>query len=412
MKQILYCLVFVSLLLFFSTSAESLPRFALRQGVKCMDCHLNPTGGSLRNAFGSSYSRENVPLMSTRDEKFKFNPEVSENITLGGDFRMQLIYDPEAKGTAFEGKGASVFQTMQGALYAGVGLTSKIDFFFKYDFVNSGSSFTIDGRSFIPFEAFAIARILPNDSYIKIGNFLPNYGLRLDDHTAYVRGGNLGYLANLPPRGLLFVPNYRDLGVEAGIYFDNFLVNLAVLSGDPSSTFSFGKDRALNARIEYTPTVGGKANLMLGGSYYNYTGNNITMLGGFAGVSVDRFTLLGEVDVVKNNSRLPADTTTIYGNSLAAFAELDVLIIQGLTFTVRYDLFDPDTKIDNTSTAPSFSNPNFREVMKNHNSLSRIIIGFEFFPYSFFELRPQFRINTEEPSVDNNTFLLQTHFWF
>jgi hypothetical protein len=70
-------------------------------------------------------------------------------------------------------------------------------------------------------------------------------------------------------------------------------------------------------------------------------------------------------------------------------------IIKGLEAVIRYDRFDPFSDLED-------------------DAVSRLIFGFEIFPYSFIELRPQFRLQMEEedPSVDNNSFVLQFHFWY
>jgi len=41
-----------------------------------------------------------------------------------------------------------------------------------------------------------------------------------------------------------------------------------------------------------------------------------------------------------------------------------------------------------------------------------MIFGFEFHPYSFIEVRPQYRLVMEDPSVENDSFVLQLHFWY
>ena len=60
---------------------------------------------------------------------------------------------------------------------------------------------------------------------------------------------------------------------------------------------------------------------------------------------------------------------------------------------IRWDRFDPDTKSDD-------------------DDLNRYIVGFEFFPYSFIEIRPQFRIQSEKPSVVNNSAVIQFHLYY
>ena len=40
-------------LLLGGVAAQALPRFAAETGAKCQSCHINPSGGGMRNAFGA-----------------------------------------------------------------------------------------------------------------------------------------------------------------------------------------------------------------------------------------------------------------------------------------------------------------------------------------------------------------------
>ncbi|HEY5123064.1 MAG TPA: hypothetical protein VIK14_04945 [Ignavibacteria bacterium] len=48
---------FLLLIIFFVsiTDSFSYPRFAAYTGNKCVDCHINPAGGSMRNFYGIKY---------------------------------------------------------------------------------------------------------------------------------------------------------------------------------------------------------------------------------------------------------------------------------------------------------------------------------------------------------------------
>ncbi|MEO2004299.1 MAG: hypothetical protein ABGY41_09380, partial [Candidatus Poribacteria bacterium] len=82
-------------------------------------------------------------------------------------------------------------------------------------------------------EVYGMMASEDHEKYIKAGSFLPNYGLRVDDHTAFIRGGS--------PRssgddGLLWDPNYTDSGVEAGAEIADFYLTAGIYNGSPFGT--------------------------------------------------------------------------------------------------------------------------------------------------------------------------------
>jgi hypothetical protein len=384
MKNLIISIAFFTL--FLISDILALPRFALIQGVRCASCHVNPTGGAMRNdTMGKSFGREYLPLKATHDNS-DFDPKISESISIGSDMRTQFLWD--------EFSHKQSFQAMQFALYVAVNLNEKIRFFGKYDVFN------------YDWEAYGIARIFPNLSYVKIGAFLPAYGLRVDDHTVYTRGGNIGYVAGLGkfPNGMIFLPNYREIGIEFGInILTSISIHLAIANGNKiglgvgnyaiptNPPIDFSQKKSLIARVEYLSSIS-DINYFVGGSYYNY--DAMRMFNGFAGLNFGRFTAYGEYNTVKNLRPIGIafGAPSLSGTSTVYFGELDVLIIDGLFLTTRYEFFDP--------------------TKAKKDELSRIVLGFEFFPYSYMELRPQYRIHMEDTKLKNNLFILQTHFWF
>ena len=51
-------------------------------------------------------------------------------------------------------------------------------------------------------------------------------------------------------------------------------------------------------------------------------------------------------------------------------------------------------------------------IIFNKDELSRWVLGLQFFPYSFIEVRPEYRIQMENPDISNNSFLIQFHFYY
>jgi hypothetical protein len=362
-KSALFTLLVFSLLF---ENALSLPRFAVRLGDKCIDCHYNPTGGIIRNDGGWNFGKNILSTISPREQEFLQTPKIGDNISFGLDYRTQFLYSEE--------KGRTDFQQMTGSIYTNVGLAKNINLSGRYDFINE------------IWEAYGVAHILPNNGYIKAGSFVPNYGIRLDDHTAYTRGGDAFLLSSGSSQGLIYSPFYTEAGIEAGIYISNWAFFTASAGSNLLYNRTLSKDPTYTTRLEFYPKIG-KVSLLFGGSYAAAKiPRSADFYGGFMGFGFNRFSLLAEFDL--GNNVVSAETKSNF-----AMAEVAYVILMGLEAVVRYDRIDLNTSIDS-------------------DELQHIILGFEWFPYSFIEIRPQYRIILEDPSQKNNSAVLQFHFWY
>ena len=197
-------LMIFSLIFIITFECYSLPRFSLRAKNTCADCHYNPTGGLIRNDNGFFYGQNLLSMISPRSDEFTMSPKLNENISFGLDFRGQFLYSQQ--------KNRTDFQSMTGSIYTNIMLSKKINIIARYDFINE------------IWEGFGVASILPNNSYIKGGSFQPNFGLRMDDHTAYTRGGDFSTFFTTGARsGLIYDPFYIEAGAELGIYISDFV---------------------------------------------------------------------------------------------------------------------------------------------------------------------------------------------
>ncbi|PKL87015.1 MAG: hypothetical protein CVV23_17540 [Ignavibacteriae bacterium HGW-Ignavibacteriae-2] len=365
--------IIVIISLIFSINLFSLPRYAVRLNDKCIDCHVNPTGGIIKNENGWFYGKLPMSMISPREKELKLSPKIADNILFGLDLRGQFLYSQE--------KSKTDFQDMTGAIYTNIKLSENIDVVTRYDFVWG------------IWEAYGIAKILPLNGYIKAGKFQPNFGIRIDDHTAYTRGGDFALLRSNGTKGLKYDPFYLETGAELGFYLDKF-VFLTASVGRPNTNFNFETDPTYTTRLEITPTSG-RLGVMFGGSFSNakiktsgfpqFT-NNSNTYGGFLGIGYDRIGLLAEYDI--------ADDYIGKGiSSKVLMAQLSYQVMVGLEAIVRYDQFDPDVEI-------------------TKDEVAHLVVGFEFFPYSFVEIRPQYRVNFEDPDKKNDAFVMQFHFWY
>ena len=354
----------------FNMESYSIPRFAMRTGASCVDCHVNPTGGEMRNDRGWNMSRKGL-TMSDPDTGFKMTNKIGDNIRFGFDVRGELL------GTLGKLKRID-FENMSGVIYTNVDLSEKINVFAKYDFVNT------------LWEGYGVAHVLPNDGYVKGGSFIPNFGIRLDDHTAYTRGGDMDFITN-KKLGFIYDPYYEETGVEVGFYISDFAFLTASVGrpiGRPEQTL-LTNDPSYTARLQFNPSLDENLNLLFGGSFHRFRNTNTfpksiaDMYGGFAGIGIGDFTLMAEYDIAR--SYLIIDSLT---NAL--MIEASYKIVKGLEATLRYDRLDPSTH-------------------RTNDDRSRIVIGLDLFPFPFVEIVPQYRVQMEHPSIPNDAFNIQFH---
>jgi hypothetical protein len=371
-------------------STFALPRFALMTGAKCSSCHVNPTGGQMRTEYGTAFSTDKIPLEDLKDSSFAFSAKLTDNISLGADYRSQFIYDRLSETTTF--------QSMTTSIYGAAQLSKKVVFYFKQDLVNGTyGDGALYGGIYNGTEVYGLAKVLPLDGYIKGGAFSPNYGWRIDDHTSYTRGGDLGFTGAGYHPGLMFVPNYHDIGVEAGIYIENLFLTAGLFNGTGhQQPIDFSKKKAYAVKLEYSGGAGlSSFNYRIGGSAYGY--DDFTMGGISAGFGVGDVVVFGEADWTKNYM---VDPSNPGGNAMMGFAEIDYRAIQGLWLTGKFDVIDPVEGVADDDATPAT------------NTIERVTLGLEFFPLSFVEIRPQYRIVIEKPSVSNDVALVQMHLWF
>ncbi len=376
------------------TQLSALPKFASRVGAKCQACHVNPTGAGMRNTFGSTYGREELPvhtyksvLDTSEDGKVSLSKEditniddystaITPNFSYGADFRSLYFYE-------LNNKTSSIFQ-MQGDLYLDYRLNSK---FIVY----------LDKGLYSGFQVFGLAKVLPADGYLKVGQFVPAYGTKIDDHNAYIRGGP--YFPTNPAlsgyrQGLIFGERAEQTGIEAGIAPGIFSVQAGLFDGAPYAGLSAtGATKYKSVAFRGDATIqSDHVNVIAGLSYYNDPNpdpaQKISIYGGFGSVTVLKdVTLNGELDYLKT----PFAGSTVTG--YMTYTELNYRLRDGVDLKLGYDFYDPDKDLKTGSS-------------------TRITVGAEFFIMSGVELRPLYRFNREQPvEINNDEFDLMFHFF-
>ena len=357
--------------------AFALPRFASRIGAKCESCHVNPSGGGMRQVFGVQYGREALPVPTWSEALGldDFSTKLTDVISIGADFRTLYFYqqNPDTGSPPTSVKASNAFFQMQGNLDLSFHLARKVVMYLAKGLYSSDS--------YNDFEIFGLLNILPGNGYVKIGKFIPNYGTKMDDHRIYVRNYT-GFSPELARPELT--------GVELGILPGPISITGGLFNSVDGFGIGTGNDKALLGRVEGMFKVAGDVHLGLGVNAFTKKradGVRNTLWGGFGSLSYDNLTVLGEADLMEDKS--PESKTT----GIVTSVEADYVVTPGLDLKLGYDFYDPDKDLKT-------------------GSKSRYTFGCEFFPIAGVEVRPLYHVVKDEPmDIKNNEFQLMIHFY-
>ncbi len=321
------------------------PYIAVRTGFKCSQCHVNGTGGGKRTDYGNVYSQYKLLMATPLNDSmpYSFDPKLNKAISLGANWRVEQV-----RTMAYTNKGETVPSSdlpiiRESNLYVNVELIKNFLSAYVDETVGKG----VSNREFW-------AAVKPtSNSWLKFGNMLLPYGYRLMDDLAFVRDKTN------------FTYSRSELGYEAGYEPGPF----SLVANVTSNQFT-GVGSVVFRDLPVVRTV------RLGGSY----GDGVrkadrgkqTTYGAFGGFALGMFTFLGEQDWILKDSV----------HSVADYAEMDVLPVQGCNVKFAFEYHWPDTRIARTQ-----------------NGQLREIIGIEPFLTSFLQLGLYYRKNDWIPGA-------------
>jgi len=364
----------------FQNNVLSYPRFAAYTGDKCSDCHVNPSGGSMRHGGGLNYAEKNLSMDMFKKlaGKTQFSPKLTKEISIGGDVRVAQV-DNEVPGST----NYNIFLAMQGDVYVNAKLNNILSVF-----ANSGIQIPgIDAE----YEVFGMISKLPANLYFKVGRFKPNYGTRIVEHRAYQR------------KFLLNTPYDENTGFELGISPEWFNLNVGLYNPqnlDFLGMFPLDPHKMFVASTDFNFGFNNyNFNVNIGGSFFNNPYNimdsdtttitaNRKAWGVFTRIGImKRVALIGEVDFEENKTASPLR------RSLYGFGELDIILIKGLELRGQFEIRD---RIRN----------------REGDDIKRVSAGIAAFPFFGFETEAMIRFVTQDPDVKYNEFQWNFHFYF
>ena len=339
------------------------PYLAFKTNNDCSACHINPTGGGARNTYGSFYGARMLPATPGSQDVID-GGQLTDNVRLGADLRFNFSYLDQEDTDAARG-----FNTDSGQIYVALQPKgSRFSAYFDQQVLPGGSRTR---------EAFVLAKF-DNQRYLKAGNFIVPYGIKLQDDSAFIRQATqINFDSN-------------DNGIEWGMNHGKLFTQFAVTNGSSSQN---NDDRQLQyvGRGEY---IGG--NWRLGGSYLlnDADAGKRQMVNIFGGFNIADYIFLFEVDSIDDHSisKVPEENLS----QLAGLFEINKEISQGVNVKFTSEFLDPDDNID-------------------ENERTRHSLLLEYTPYAYVQLRGGLRIGDDIPQREEGNYteaLVQLHFYY
>lgn len=325
---------FVLLLCGMRVDAE--PYLAVQNGYKCSGCHVNPTGGGMRNDFGLIYAQNVMPATTLGDPASAWTGKLGARLRVGGDLRASWSSN-EVPGT----NTARQFGVDQMRLYSEMQLISDRLSLYVDEKVAPNSAENL--------EAYLKYIDPAHGWYLKGGKFYLPFGWRLQDQTAFVRQVT-GISMTTP-----------DQGVELGLDRDSWSAQVALTNGAVNTR---GTGYQATGRLAFVRT---RWRVGISSSHTSAEGGSRNLFGVFAGLRTGPLAWLGELDLISDDG-FPEGRRRL----AAALGEADWNVARGhnIKFTAEY--FDPDRRIA-------------------EDQQTRWSLLYEFTPVQFMQLRAGFR---------------------
>ena len=253
--------------------AAAEPYLAVQQGYKCVQCHVNPTGGGMRNSFGLIFAENALPMQTLPPGSPVWLGQVVQDIIrVGGDLRTEWFHQSQPGSSPQQ-----AFQLEQLRLYADVEVIPNLLGIYVDEQVGP------DAQNLEAYGRYGN----PTDWYIKAGRFYLPFGWRLQDNLALPR-----VVTDIN----MFTP---DTGVEFGLERGPWSAQLDLTNGAVNTGAASGYQVSTNVvRTMSSWRVGAAADFTDSHEGDVHTGNK-TMFGLYSGVRTGPVEWLREIDLVR-----------------------------------------------------------------------------------------------------------------
>lgn len=289
--------------------ASAEPYLAVEAGLKCGNCHVNPSGGGKRTAFGTLYARNMISARAVDlvEGRKPWTGDVSTRwFGVGADFRggYESIDVP---GTEQQNEWA----VSKSTVYAELRLVPNLLSIYADQKIAPDDS---ENR-----EAYLKLTPLEGKIVVKAGQMFIPFGLRLQDDETFVRQAT----------GVNFLT--PDDGIELGLELSKWSAQLAVIEGED------GADDQLSASAVYVLPkwrVGASVNT----SEDAFGSRDMQSV--FGGLKTGPISWLAELSLINDNA--PAGDNDSY----ATLLEGNWRIRKGHNLKVGYEFLEPNEDRD------------------------------------------------------------------
>lgn len=338
------------------------PWIAVKEGAKCMTCHVNASGGGMRNTYGNLYSQMQLAATQlAKPDAEKWTGRVNDFLAVGGNLRAsarQIDTPNQDTQLAFELEEARLYLQFSP-------LPGRMDVYLDQR-IAPGSSTNL--------EAYARLWSADHEWYLKAGQMYLPYGLRLEDDSAFIR--------SIP--GISFTT--PDTGVEIGWENARWTAQLGVSNGTAGGPEADTGKQA-SGRLEHV-----RSNWRFGASANvndTETGTR-AMQNVFAGLRTGNIVWLAEIDSIRDES--------VVGEPLKqhiALVEANWFFRKGHNLKITAERFEPD--------------------VDDNDVQERLSVFWEYFPFEFTQLRIGARQYDGDTAIDaqnRSIVVFQLHGYF
>lgn len=334
-------------LITFAGAANAEPYLAAQMGLKCAQCHVNPTGGGMRTVFGNAFAQTQLAAKKIGSDEDLWTGQVMKFLSVGGNARADYSYShvPHEDST-------NDFAVEEARVYLDFGvIPNRLSVYLDQRFAPGNST---------NLEANIRYWIKENSVYVKAGRMYQPFGYRLEDDTAFVRELS-GFNMQAPDEGVEF-------GYESGAW----TTQLAISNGTAGAP-EVDNGKQIVARTEH---VGSVWRMGVSGAFNDTDAGNRTGAGLFGAVRAGPVTFLGEVDYFDDDS-IGTDGRKL----MASLVEADWKVLQGHNLKLTFEWLDPDDDVD-------------------EDEQTRTSVVYEWAPIQFIQLRGGVRIYDGIPQND------------